>query len=205
VQLDHLILTINDLDRGVADFERLTGVRPVFGGVHPGRGTRNALVSLGDGPYLEILAPDPAQPNPSSPMLGLRDVPSLTPSAWALATTDLGEVRKRAEAASMSLTDIVGGSRALPDGSRLEWATLGVTEPAHEWMPFFIQWRNPALQPSHTSPQGCRLASLTLQHPDPAPLRRVFDAVGYAFQVLEGTPARMAIALDCPNGRVEFK
>jgi hypothetical protein len=53
-QIDHVILGIDDLDRGVKAFEAATGVKPVYGGKHPG-GTRNALVSLGDGIYLEQL------------------------------------------------------------------------------------------------------------------------------------------------------
>ena len=51
-QVDHILLGIDDLDRGMEQFEKLTGVRPVYGGKHP-RGTHNALVSLGNGTYLE--------------------------------------------------------------------------------------------------------------------------------------------------------
>ena len=50
--LDHVHIFATDLAATVAEVTRLTGTRPVPGGVHPGLGTRNFLLGLGEGAYV---------------------------------------------------------------------------------------------------------------------------------------------------------
>jgi len=202
--VDHLILGINDLDRGIAEFEAKTGVRPVAGGVHPGRGTRNALASLGGGVYIEILAPDPAQ-SVSAPMVDeLKPLKALAPVGWAAGTTDIFALQARLQGREIRHGAAMPGSRALPDGSRLQWSTVDIQLPAHDWMPFFIRWRDPAKHPSLTTPAGCSLESLLIEDPNPDPLTHVFSTVGLKVPVRRSDRSRMTITLRCPKGRVTW-
>src|SRR6185436_20638524 len=88
-RIDHVILGINDLQIGSEERERVTGVRAVVGGAHPGRGTQNALISLGGEHYLEILAPNPEDRESKEPLDELRALTALTPVGWAARSDDL--------------------------------------------------------------------------------------------------------------------
>jgi len=90
-QIDHVILGVDDLDRGVKAFEAATGVKPVYGGKHPG-GTHNALVSLGEGMYLEILAVQPGVTVEGN-YARLKEMKTLTPIGWAVSSKDSAELR----------------------------------------------------------------------------------------------------------------
>jgi hypothetical protein len=97
--LDHIILGCNDLDAGVEYVYRRTGVRAAAGGVHPGAGTKNALLSLGTLRYMEIIAPDPMQPASTDP----RQVASLKNPAlvgWALHRHDVKKFASVLQAAA---------------------------------------------------------------------------------------------------------
>jgi hypothetical protein len=56
-KVDHVILGIDDLQKGIEELERRTGVRAAFGGAHPGRGTLRAAgvgVEVREGGKLRI-------------------------------------------------------------------------------------------------------------------------------------------------------
>lgn len=198
LQIDHFILEIDDLDAGIAEFERLTGVKPERGGEHPGRGTQNALVSLGEGRYLEILAPLPSARKPAA-------IPftSLTPSGWALRTSDLDALVASLKAAGFLVVGPTPGSRRRPDGSLLEWQTVSATGNGLDLAPFFIRWSPTSSHPSTTSPAGCTLERFEASAPDADRLRHLFEAIGYN-AILRTGEAGMWLTLRCAKGEVFF-
>jgi hypothetical protein len=201
-QVDHILLGINDLDRGIAAFEALTGVRPVYGGKHPG-GTHNALVSLGDGLYLEILA---LQPNtkPSGPFAGLDTLRTLTPIGWAVSATDVGDIRKRMDAAGMPLSEPSAGSRVTPAGATLSWQSLDLKERI-EQAPFFIVWGPKSPHPSTTATGGCRLQRWRVAGPNHKSLEQLRRTLDLAVEIKEAAATALHLSLACPKGSVSFE
>jgi hypothetical protein len=165
--LDHFILGCDDLDRGIDFVEKYTGVRAAFGGVHPGRGTRNALLSLGERKYLEIMAPDPAQQG-TLQIPRLRELKEPRIVGWAVHPADVTQLASRLREAGIAFKDPQPGSRQRPDGKVLHWKSLTLLDDHNGLLPFFIEWSADSLHPSADAPKGCRLErfSATTQHPD---------------------------------------
>jgi Glyoxalase-like domain len=168
--LDHIILGCNDLDAGVEYVYQHLGVRAAAGGVHPGAGTRNALLSLGTLRYLEIIAPDPAQPAATDP----RDVADLKSPAlvgWAIHRHDIDQFAESLRTAGVPIAGPNPGSRKRADGTTLTWKSLTLKDDSNGVLPFFIEWGAGSLHPSADSPQGCRLTKLEIATPDAAALK----------------------------------
>jgi hypothetical protein len=205
--VDHLLLGSADLDRGIAWVEKLTGVRAVIGGSHPGVGTRNALISLGGRQYVEIIAPDPAQTAYNFPI----DVRMLTEPrliTWAAATRDITVTAKNAQEAGYQIFGPRDGSRTRPDGKVLKWKTLGVVNQfglqGIEPIPFFIQWAADSLHPSQDSPKGCELRTFKIEHPEPANVMAMLRKLGIEATVEQAKNAILTATLKTPRGKVEL-
>jgi hypothetical protein len=202
--VDHVIVGISDLQRGIEELERLTGVRAVFGGAHPGRGTHNALMSLGGAQYLEILAPNPEDQG-STPWIGeLGSLTSLTPVGWAARSRDLAALQQSLKSQGVETGQIRPGARNRPDGTRIAWKTLDLRAPS-PLLPFFIEWEPGGAHPSETSPQGCRLTGFVLHDPAPDVLRKPLQAAGLGVEVRQAEKSGLQISLACPKGDVELR
>lgn len=185
--LDHILLGCNDLDSGIAYVEEQTGVRAAVGGVHPGRGTRNALLSLGERHYLEIIAPDPAQASVSADRVNeLRDLKAPRLVGWAAHVNDIDALAKRLRSAGITVEGPIPGSRKRPNGKMLKWKTLDVPDDRPGLVPFFIEWSADSLHPSADAPKGCSLESFTVVDPNPAELSKIFQQLGLDVTVEKG-------------------
>jgi hypothetical protein len=202
-EIDHLILGVADLDRGIAEIERRTGVRAAPGGVHPGRGTRNAVLSLGPDRYLEIMAPDPAQPalNWFHRIAALRE-PALV--GWAVHVRDLEGLARQARAAGIAIEGPAPGSRARPDGKTLRWKAFTLGDDRGGLLPFAIEWDPASPHPASDAPAGCSLEGLGLRSPAPAGLARELAALGVEVPVEKGEPASLLAAIRGPTGRADL-
>jgi hypothetical protein len=202
--VDHLLLGVPDLEAGMKWFEAKTGIRPAAGGSHPGRGTRNALISLGGRHYLEIIAPDPAQAGVENELAaGLKKLTAPRLVGWAAASTDLGATLARLDAAKVVHSPATPGARKRPDGKELSWRTAAVQSDLGEPIPFFIDWGT-TVHPSAEAPTGARLVALTFRHPKPAALTAELARLGIAAEVTQSAQPGLAARLETPRGPVSF-
>lgn len=201
--VDHLLLGVSDLNYGIQWVEDRAGIKAVVGGVHPGMGTRNALLSLGGKRYLEIIAPDPAQDTFAFPI----DVRKFTEPkliTWASSTSDIDQLAKRAITEGFQAFGPTDGSRNRPDGKTLHWKTLflqtdfmdGSVNP----FPFFIQWAADSLHPSQDSPPGCELKTLVMEHPRPDELKASLEKLWITAEVRKAETARLLATIRTPKG-----
>lgn len=208
---DHFVVGIHELQTGIELFEALTGIRAAVGGVHPHVGTCNALLSIGDHTYLEIIAPDPdadaAKLHPQLKALftdPLARMQSLTPYLWAVGSRNLDATVARLAARDIHLSKPETGARRKPDGQSLEWRASFINDPVIEPTPFFIEWLDAAIAPPSDSPKGCQLESFSLSGPHTDVLQTLTETLDLHIPIRFAPNPSIKITLNTPKGKVQL-
>ncbi|QOR70492.1 VOC family protein [Ruania alkalisoli] len=205
--IDHLVYAGPDLQALVREVADLTGVEPVAGGSHEGRGTANALLGLGEGRYLELLGPDPDQGEPDRPRpLRVDEVSGPTMVGWAVnlggAGRDIEALVNSSQADGYDPGPVAPMSRRTADGDLLAWRLTPPEGGRGGAIPFLIDWGTTS-HPSADLP-AVELTGLRLEHPEPEVVRAALtavDAVGLV-DVHAGERLRIVAELRTPRGVV---
>jgi catechol 2,3-dioxygenase-like lactoylglutathione lyase family enzyme len=202
--IDHLVYAVPDLRAAVADMEERLGVRALDGGRHTGLGTHNALLALAPATYLEIIAADPGQLQPSTPRpFGIDGISHSGLAGWALACDDIDATVARARRDGYDPGEAVDGQRIGPTGTTLRWRmTPGRT--ADGLVPFLISWGRTE-HPARSAPRGVTLEAFHLEHPDPPSVMPLLAALGADVEIKAAPAAALVARLRGPDGGVVLR
>jgi hypothetical protein len=162
MRLDHVSYAVshNELADTVQRLGALLGSGFNDGGRHPSFGTRNFILPLQNGTYLEVVA---ALDHPSAEQAPFGQAVRNRANdgggwlGWVVAVPDIAPIETRLG------REAVDGHRRRPDGVDLAWKQVGVKGLMNDpQLPFFIQWLTSSdLHPSH-NPSGVSLRSIEI-------------------------------------------
>jgi hypothetical protein len=204
VEPDHLVVAAQSVREGCDWIEQQLGVRPQAGGQHLAMGTHNAVLSLGERFYLEVIAVDPTGAKPLRPRWFDLDEPRMKAALtegpqlvhWVARTSDVRAAVARLPdlgiVTAMSRGDYAWQMSIPADGHR----------PGRGLVPTIIQWtgdRHPAdALPDH----GLRLVAVAGEHPEPASVRAALAQLGLSdvLKVTYGKSPRLAAMIRTARG-----
>jgi hypothetical protein len=206
VTVDHLVYAAPDLQ---AESDRLTnqlGVSVTPGGSHPGRGTANALISLGANQYLEIIGPDPKLSAPKGAGAKIAKLSKPEILTFAVQDNQLESIETRAKTLGLKTSGIRPGSRRTDAGDLLQWRTLGIAagEEYGGLIPFFIDWGETP-HPSATSGQSAHLVGMVVEHPQPERLSKLYRDLGVNVPVRYGKQPSIVVEIESGSNKVSIR
>jgi hypothetical protein len=200
--IDHIMWVAPTLETGCEEFEELTGVRPEFGGRHPGFGTHNALASLSNNRYIEVLALDPEQTtdNPIAKQIG--EYRKTAIFAFHVHRQELEEVAQVYNEAGVVCQGPIQLERQRPDGEVLRWRLLFPDFSIFgRALPIFIDWMD-APHPAKTAPVGCEMTHFEVAHPQCEQLKMLYEKLDVEIATLDSDKSVARAKLSTPKGEV---
>ncbi|HFA48835.1 MAG TPA: VOC family protein [Bacteroidetes bacterium] len=203
--VDHIVYAVPNLEEAISDIEKKLGVAPEPGGRHKSLGTHNALVNLGNGCYLELIAADPDNTTFSGEhWMGIDLITQPTITRWAVKTNDLDRDIHYLREVDPRLGNIKGGTRKKPDGTKFIWkASMPLPAPKVEILPFIIDWKGRE-HPTKSLPDACKLIELRATHPTPYFMETAIHAMNVDIKLGVADEASITAVIESPNGVVEL-
>ncbi len=180
------------------------------GGLHPAFGTRNFVLPLADGCYIEVVAAldhPAAEKAPFGRAVHRRAEEGGGWLGWVVGVADIASVEDRLGRLS------VDGHRIRPDGVDLRWRQIGVLDLLDDpQVPFFVQWLTTSEHPA-ASGSDIRLASMELNGDAHTLGEWLGVTEGEVCECLEGIKVTwvdsedrglVACEFDTPRGRVRI-
>ena len=200
--------------------EKLLGAKAVFGGSHPGFGTANALIGLGDNLYFEIIGPDPAQPDFEGVRpYGIDSISEAQLVSWVARRENLSALQQQLAPSPVMISDPFPVSREGAGGKRLSWEMAFVSIHEGEYsipdadrsedisplLPSLIDWGQTA-HPSLVCESCCTLVAFELRHPNSSELQTTLAHLGFhadsQLQISTAEQPGLRVVLDSPNGEI---
>jgi len=202
--VDHIVYCVHNLEDTILEFERKLGITPIIGGQHLTKGTKNALVNLGKGCYLELLSIDENNKAVQKERwmgIDLLSTPQIT--RWCLKSYDLDKDAKVVSQYKPSMGTIEKGRRKTPTGSELSWGMiLPLTSPEVELVPFMTDWSTSTIHPTDNIPDTCLLIGMEFYHPDPAEVQAVFDSLSVSYTIIKSKEIKITATIQGPKGTI---
>lgn len=204
--IDHIVYAVPDLEEAIDQLEKRLGVRPQFGGRHTTKGTKNALLNLGNACYLEILAVDESNTDIFAPRwMGIDLIETSKITRWSIKSDQLTQDQAILQSYQKELGEIQKGQRKLSNGKLIQWEMiLPLAEPEVDILPFMTDWTYSSIHPTDSLPQLCELVSIELMHPEPKSIQEYLEKLNLSMTISQDQNPIIRISIQTPNGIVSL-
>ena len=201
-RIDHIVYAVPNLHEAVETFNARLGVTAHIGGRHLNRGTHNALVNLGKGAYLELIAVDHDNHNfVGNRWMGIDLLDKARVVRWSMRSEDINRDARWLRMKAPNLSTIVEGSRLTTDGDELAWKmTLPGSSPMVEIIPFFTDWSESSFHPCDRLVEEVELLSISITGSRVRDLEFFQADLNFPLKLVEAQEARIRIEIKTPSG-----
>jgi hypothetical protein len=210
LKLDHLTVIAPTLIEGVSHVQGCLDLDVPFGTRHDYMGTHNHRLQLGNAVYLEIVALDPEGIAPGRPRWFGLDNQEKVRSDWNEGRRLRGWVANTASIDPVLSTHgaILGDKVPLPiaDPTFIFTIPKDGSLPLDGAAPSIIDHQGVPTSMASIPDLGARLCSLTLEHPDPTGIERLYRelAVEHPPAIVQGPEIRYRALIETPTGLKEL-